>query len=161
MQQSNWLTIEDAEILYENINRSSIEMAIHNSKDRDEDITMWYKQSNGIVYINVKYLMSIWERRRYIQLKAQDMYYEIIETMSEWELCNLFGKYSSHSQGTIYNFINRTLFMNTYYINLSNRVINPLVIQFYNFCLELLEPVSFDSIEEECDYNDLKRIINE
>jgi len=51
------------------------------------------------------------------------------------------------------------LFANTYFMSLTNVSVAKSYINFYNFCLNELEPIAFDTFDEACDYYEAKRIM--
>ena len=158
--KEKWISINSIEELYENASKNSLEQRAYHAKRAGEDISSWLKsEPRGGRMVNVGYLEYIWERRRKIQFRGQEMYYELCDKISETKLIKEFEKYCKINGNSVYHFFKVTLFRNTYDISITDFHISKRVIQFYNFCLEKLEAISFDSVSEEYDYYEAKRIM--
>jgi len=162
--KDEWISTKAIEDLYEDISINSINVLVNNYKRAGRDISKWHKnikvtKCRESTYINMGYFKHIWERRRRIQFKAQDMYYKLSENHNDWQIAKMYAKFAGINVNTANVFLTNALFANTYFMSLTNANIAKSYINFYNFCLNELEPVTFDSIEEECDYYEAKRII--
>ena len=162
--KNEWTKLEDIEELYDNISKNALMSSACSNSKAGIDVSHWYKQTGtagkgSLVYINVGYLKYVYHRRRKIQFDCQDKYFKLMEIMSETKLIKLFSKYCNVEGTSINGFMTRTLFANHYTTPLSNMSMRGRMITFSNFCDELLEPISFDSVEEEYDYYEAKRIM--
>lgn len=154
-----WILLTEVEELYDNITSTSVTALAYSLEKEGKDISHLYRAEDTTARVNMGYLEYVWERRRRIQFECQDFYYRAREKMSEASLTRKYSTYSGKSYHTIFQFLNRTLFTNYYYTSLTSISISSALIEFHNFCNELLCEVEFDSIEEKFDYYELQKIL--
>ena len=159
--KDEWIKLSEIQEVYEDISINTIRTLVSNYRKEGKD-TSWYKTFEGIdssfIFVNVGYFKYVWERRRHIQFASQEMYWKLIDKYkNDWAIAKRFAKYCNSSVKSVNMFLSNRLFANTYNISLTNLKIAKRYIDFYNFCLNELEPIVFDSIDEECDYNEAKR----
>jgi len=161
--KDEWVKLSEIQEIYEDISIDAIRtlVCIYEKEGKD---TSWYKTIKDIdssfVFVNVGYLKYVWEQRRHIQFAGQEMYWELIDKYkNDWGIAKRFAKHCNSSVKSVNMFLRNNLFANTYNISLTNLKIAKRYIEFYNFCLMELEPIVFGSIEEECDYNEAKRVM--
>ena len=157
--KDEWLLLESVEELYKDASIYTINALVFRHKKAGKDISKWYRKIRKYVYINMGYFKHIWERRRRIQFKAQEMYYKLSEKYSDYQIAKKFAQFAQIKAHNANEFLRRALFANTYFTSLTNTSIAKSYINFYNFCLNELEPIAFDTFEEECDYHETKRIM--
>ena len=161
--KDEWIRLSDVQEVYEDISPDTVSTLAYNFKKDGKD-TGWYKSIKGVdgsfIFINVGYFKYVWEKRRRIQFAGQDMYWKLIEIYkNDWSIAKKFAQYCNTTPNSANMFLHNTLFSNTYHMSLTNMVIAKMYINFYNFCLTELEPFAFDTLDEECDYYEAKRIL--
>jgi len=156
--KDEWVLLTSINELPLDVSRDAISMSAYGQRRKGNDHSNWYRSVQGQTMVNIGFLKSIWERRRKIQLECQDCYYKITDKMKESDLTNLVAKYTGKSFQSIYEFYKKVLFADSYDIKLSNIKINRNLVGFHNFCTEYTTEITFDSIDEEFDYYEAKRI---
>lgn len=161
---NKWVPLKELEYLYDNINVNSLVVKISTYKRDGIDSSEWYKpykDQHNPSLVNMGYLLYIWERRQELHLKGQELYYKIMEDMTEASLNRIFSSYMGTSAQNAYAFFNNILFSNTYHVELQDMKISVVLIRFLNFCELYFCNECFDSVEEEFDYYEAKRILDE
>lgn len=165
-----WVILREVADVYDELNINSIQSYVSNARRDGKDVSMWYKNNGnkgGEAIINIGYLKYVWNRRRRIQFQAQDWFYELLDIVDgedekhrEINLKHQFAKYAGIGYVCASDFIEKQLFRNYYFLTLSNLHISTALLTFHRFCSELITPIIFENVTEECDYNELQRILN-
>ena len=151
--KDKWITLDDAEHLY-GISKQNMYIFNKNKKPN------WLIKSkvDDTYYINIGYLLSIYNRRQKLLNETQQLYIKAEERYGKPYIAKEYAKRINTNKTNVYHIIRRLFSYREYSltdINISNSII-----EFNWFLSELLEPVAFDNIDEEYDYYELKRSID-
>jgi len=159
--KDSWIPLQHIEEVYEGVSKGSLMTSAHQERKEGNDVSHWYRPLHGKrIEVNIGYLNHIWERRRKIQFECHDLYYELTDKYSESEIAKMFAKYIDIEFSNAYMFLTNGLFANTYFINISKIYISRKMIAFHNFCNELKEDLYFNSVDDEYDYYEAKKLLH-
>ena len=153
MKKDKWITLDDAEHLY-SISKQNMYIFNHNKK------LHWLVKNkvDDTFYINIGYLLSIYNRRQNLLNKTQQLYIKAEEKYGKPYITKEYAKRINTNKTNVYHIVRRLFSYREY--SLTDVNISNSIIEFNWFLSELIEPVAFDNIDEEYDYYELKRSID-